>query len=125
MLPSTKRHLSHCQGYLDLGMVDDAHDELESIELEDRLKKEVLFARILVEKISCDGPHTPVSKWSEAKVLPPDTSKESIQQSITELLKDPQYFGMCTECDKRNPYGWMLSKNLCKSCAEKNHGVVF
>lgn len=48
MLPTTKRHLSYCQGYLDLGMVDDAHDELESIEFEDRLEKEVLSARIQV-----------------------------------------------------------------------------
>lgn len=48
MLPSTKRHLSHCQGYLDLGMVDSAHDELEKIQLDDRLEKEVLSARIQV-----------------------------------------------------------------------------
>ena len=49
--------------------------------------------RILVEKISWDGPHTPVSNWSEAKVLPPDTSEESIQQSIERRLKDNRYFG--------------------------------
>ena len=48
MQASTKRHLSHCQGYLELDMVDDAHDELEKVELEDRLEKEVLSARIQV-----------------------------------------------------------------------------
>ena len=81
--------------------------------------------RILVQKISWDGPHTPVSNWSEAKVLPPEASEESIQQSITELLNDPQYFGMCTECNERNPNGWMQGRSLCQSCAEKNHGIVY
>ena len=49
--------------------------------------------RILVMKTSWDGPHAPVSNWSEAKVLPPDTSEESIQQSIQRRLKDNRYFG--------------------------------
>lgn len=48
MHPSTKRHLSHCYGYLDLSMVDDAHEEIEKIDDEDRLHKEVLTARIAI-----------------------------------------------------------------------------
>jgi hypothetical protein len=45
---STKRHISHCYGYLDLGMVDDAHEEIEKIDGEDRLHKEVLVSAIRV-----------------------------------------------------------------------------
>ena len=49
--------------------------------------------RILVMNTSWDGPHAPVSNWSEAKVLPPEASEESIQQAKDLLLKDYRYFG--------------------------------
>ena len=32
MHPTTKRHLSHANGYRELGMLDDAHDEIEKID---------------------------------------------------------------------------------------------
>ena len=37
MHPTTKRHLSHANGYRELGMLDDAHDEIEKIDRDDRL----------------------------------------------------------------------------------------
>jgi tetratricopeptide (TPR) repeat protein len=44
MIP-TRRHLKYATGYLALGMLTEASDELEAIEGEDRLLPEVLFVR--------------------------------------------------------------------------------
>jgi tetratricopeptide (TPR) repeat protein len=44
MIP-TSRHLQFASGYLALGMLAEASDELEAIEGEDRLSPEVLFVR--------------------------------------------------------------------------------
>ena len=37
MHPTTQRHLSHANGYRELGMLDDAHEEIEKIDRDDRL----------------------------------------------------------------------------------------
>lgn len=42
----TSRHLEYARGYIDLGMVNDASDELEAIEGDDRLSPDVLRVRI-------------------------------------------------------------------------------
>jgi len=41
MIP-TARHLQYARGYIDLGMVNEASDELETIDWDDRMKPEVL-----------------------------------------------------------------------------------
>jgi len=41
MIPTT-RHLQFARGYIELGMVSEAIDELEAIDWDDRLKPEVL-----------------------------------------------------------------------------------
>ncbi len=38
----TSRHLEYTRGYIDLGMVNEASDELEAIDWDDRMKQEVL-----------------------------------------------------------------------------------
>ena len=45
MVP-TIRHLQYARGYIDLGMVDEANDELEAIAWDDRMKPEVLAMRV-------------------------------------------------------------------------------
>jgi hypothetical protein len=45
MIP-TSRHLQYARGYFDLGMVNEASDELEAIHWDDRLKQEVLAVRV-------------------------------------------------------------------------------
>ena len=45
MIP-TSRHLQYARGYIDLGMVNEASDELEAIDWDDRLKPEVLAMRV-------------------------------------------------------------------------------
>ena len=45
MIP-TSRHLSYAKGYIELGMVNEASDELEQIDWDDRLKAEVLAVRL-------------------------------------------------------------------------------
>ena len=44
MIP-TARHLSYARGYIGLGMVNEASDELEAIDWDDRMKPEVLINR--------------------------------------------------------------------------------
>ena len=44
MIP-TSRHLQFASGYIDLGMLNEASDELEAIEGEDRLSPEVMSVR--------------------------------------------------------------------------------
>ena len=44
MIPTT-RHLSYARGYIALGMVNEASDELEAIDWDDRMKFEVLAMR--------------------------------------------------------------------------------
>ena len=41
MIP-TARHLQYARGYTDLGLVNEASDELETINWDDRMKPEVL-----------------------------------------------------------------------------------
>lgn len=43
---ATKRHLNYALGYLALGLLDEAHDELESIAAEERSAPAVLAARV-------------------------------------------------------------------------------
>jgi hypothetical protein len=38
----TARHLEYARGYVGLGMVNEASDELEAIDWDDRMKPEVL-----------------------------------------------------------------------------------
>jgi len=45
MIP-TSRHLQYARGYIDLGMVNEASDELEAIDWDDRMKPEVLVMRV-------------------------------------------------------------------------------
>jgi len=45
MIPTT-RHLQYANGYIDLGMVDEASDELEAIDWDDRMIPEVLAVRV-------------------------------------------------------------------------------
>lgn len=46
MHASTPKHLSYARGYLDLGMLNEASDEIEGIAFTDRLLPEVLLVRL-------------------------------------------------------------------------------
>jgi len=43
---STTRHLEYTRGNIDLGMINEASDELEAINWDDRMKPEVLAVRV-------------------------------------------------------------------------------
>jgi tetratricopeptide (TPR) repeat protein len=70
---STKRHLSYANGYRELGMLDDAHDEIEKVEWDDRFLKPVLIVRLAV--------YTDAKKWdlvaAVARRLAADFQQES------------------------------------------------
>jgi tetratricopeptide (TPR) repeat protein len=42
----TSRHLQYARGYIELGMINEASDELEAIEGDDRMTEEVLAVRV-------------------------------------------------------------------------------
>lgn len=48
MNATTRKHLQRAAGYRELGMLDDAHDEVERTLLEDRFCREVLVERLLI-----------------------------------------------------------------------------
>jgi hypothetical protein len=81
--------------------------------------------RILVCQISWPHPHKPVSSWKVALVLPQTSSPEEVNCKILEILENKQYFQVCQECGKRKPLGWMHDDDICQSCAEKNHGIIY
>ena len=80
---------------------------------------------IWVETIHWNGPHTPVSKKDKWLELKPESTEKEAEQSIDSLLGDTDYFGFCVECREHNPAGWMHEVDLCQSCAERNHRVVY
>lgn len=98
--------------------------------------QELMDEFIRVERISTEitvsvcviewhGPHTPVSHWQQVYLLPLDSSERKIQATIKRVLNRKQFFRVCQECGERNPDGWMHSKEICHSCAERNHGIVY
>jgi hypothetical protein len=89
-----------------------------------QIKRNGLHSEIHVCTISWDGPHTPISGWKLYVTLDSEKSESDIKPAIQALLNDKKYFCTCKECGERNPKGWMSSKDICQSCAEKNHGIV-
>lgn len=81
--------------------------------------------RILVRVISWSGPHTPETEWVPWKILSEIPETKALADLRTELLSDKRYFGLCAECGKRNPKGWMHREELCQTCAQENHGIVY
>jgi len=126
MLPSTKRHLSHCQGYLELGMKDDAHDELEKIEWEDRLKKEVLSARIQV--------YIKAKYWELVGAIAKQLSKRFPEESEWWLYwaygarrakSLDQAKGILLEALKRFPDNATILYNLgCYACVDESYDIA-
>ncbi len=50
MIP-TARHLQYARGYIDLGMVNEASDELEAIDWDDRMTKDVVGPHLLARNL--------------------------------------------------------------------------
>ena len=67
---------------------------------------------------------TPEVDWMTLVFLPAETGEEEIEVVKERLLADEQYFGTCLECGERNVRGHM-DEDICHSCMERNHGVVF
>ena len=77
-----------------------------------------------VRRISWPLPSRPISRWHTVSVLPESTSASALMEQRRRLLDDSRYFAVCSECNERNPVGWMRGDGICQSCAERNHGVV-
>lgn len=80
---------------------------------------------IEVAEIHWLGPHSPFVVWHPAVVLRSGTSPNTVNQMREALLNRKRFFSTCNECGLRHAKGHMNSPNLCISCAERNHGVVY
>lgn len=79
---------------------------------------------LLVCQIIWDISHTPRRKWKIAARIPRHHPRERLEAAIAQILHNRRYFGLCKECDARQPQGWMLTGDLCQECASTKHGVV-
>lgn len=70
-------------------------------------------------------PHTPTHHWTSATELTPSASEQDIATAIDAVLRDKRFFRVCKRCGVRNPDGWMHSRTICQSCAERHLGVVY
>jgi hypothetical protein len=86
--------------------------------LEDRIE-------IWVETIGWNGPHTPVPDQELGNTLKAESSESEVVEAIAVLLKNPDFFGLCKECEEYNPAGWMVYDDVCQSCGTENHGIVY
>lgn len=100
-------------------------DDHELVQRFIKVEPEAGIINVLVCKIGWSGSYTPVSTWELAVRLKADVPSADIDVQIHKALNNEQYFQVCKECGKRNPCGWMHSKSVCQSCAERNHGVVY
>lgn len=78
-----------------------------------------------VLRITWPHPHEPKSQWYTVTTLPIGTSLSDLDNARRDLLANPEHFRVCTECNERNPVGWMNDDSICQGCAERNHGVVY
>ena len=90
-----------------------------------RIDRSESSVKILVREIHWEGPHTPKSSWTVVATLDPNVNQGKINREIDDLLKNKKFFSVCAECDEKKPNGWMCDNDICQSCAEKNHDVVF
>ena len=90
-----------------------------------RVEKAESEIKILVCMIEWESPSEPISKWVVATVLAAETSESGVEDTTIAILDDSRFFRICTECGERNPIGWMHDEQICQSCAEENHGVVY
>src|SRR5690606_37437426 len=81
--------------------------------------------RLHVRTISWRGPHTPVSEWVLWKQINAEPDHADLDRLYDEILADRRYFGLCAQCRECNPFGWMHDPDLCQSCAERHHGVMY
>lgn len=90
-----------------------------------RIKRSQDAVVILAGVISWDGPATPILEWKVVRRLPADTGPEKIEKAVAAVLKDPEFFLVCTECGERLPVGHMFTDEICQSCATRKYGVVY
>jgi hypothetical protein len=89
-----------------------------------KIEPEAGSINVFVCKIGWSGSHSPVSTWEFTVKINTDILSTEIDAEIHKILNNKRYFQVCKECGERNPCGWMHSRNICQSCAERNHGIV-
>ena len=90
-----------------------------------RVDRSQSSVKILVREIHWEGPYTSKSTWTVCATIESSAHQDKIDREIGGLLKSKKFFSVCSECEVRKPNGLMCDDDICQSCAEKNHGVVF
>jgi len=80
---------------------------------------------IQVAWITWPHPHESKTHWHTVRNFKVTENIASINESRKSIINNNNYFCVCSECNERNPRGWMLDDRICQSCAEKNHGINF
>ena len=80
---------------------------------------------IQVAWITWPHPHESKLHWHTVKNLNTGEDPALINITRKSIINNEKYFRICSECNVRNPYGWMWEGKICQSCAERNHEVVF
>lgn len=84
-------------------------------------------ASIVVEVMVVDwpSPSEPRGTWAEAATIPISSDRSEIERARTVVLRDQRYFRRCKECGERQLKGHMWATDVCMSCAESEHGIIF
>ncbi len=99
-------------------------DDRDLIQRFIKIEPELDGINVLVCKIGWRDSHTPISIWELVAKLKADVSSAEIDAQVHQALNNKEYFQVCKECRERNPCGWMHSKSICQSCAERHHGII-
>ena len=71
------------------------------------------------------GSHNSRLHWHTVKRISQKADARQVNESIKTLLSNKRYFAICRDCEEKKVIGHMCDADICQSCAEKNHGVVF
>ncbi len=77
------------------------------------------FGRIMAWPRDADRPLELVQRIEGSQ------SDRRVSEEIDRILLNKEHFSRCEECGQLKPRGWMHDGNICQSCAERNHGVVY
>ena len=71
------------------------------------------------------GTCSPDVTWLEGVRLPVDASEGQLAAARRKLLSRREFFAICKECRNRTAVGHLWMKSICRSCAARNHDVLF
>ena len=96
--------------------------------LSDELTRAQVLAdgvQIEVGVISWPRSHQPQVDWLPVALLPAAISAADCYRARRRVLMQRRFFSVCQTCGQRYARGHMLNPQLCTSCAEQHHHMIF